>query len=417
MVKKGKMFNKLKDKASQIKDAGMEEAKRISKSSGATVNAIKNIQNGAGKKLHKKPGSDTSAVKKTVASKKMAFGKATESKKNIAAVDSQRVTTKRIVKQKVTHQTTDRKILEDLLGTRLPDWAVLKDKAIATTAEKKPVGTTRCMENPLSVKIKHLKKGPNHDIWRGENLLVLKAHPTFIEKILVLIASLFSILLKPWYALKNGVESIIRAVAEKLGAIFFIFALPIAFLAFLGDILTMVLEFIFAIPRLIFSPLTLVRSLIGLIFEFFAKLIARLIWAFLLPNIGRILNHLKSGKIETLQGLLKRRPWMRYLVLGFFRAERPLNPFKVIPAETVSQALITQRGGVFNRGEYLVVVEGETMVDGMMNRFWSWFKMLILPFYWERTVHILCLPKEPNAKKAILDATQAGLGKTPKNWS
>ena len=412
--KDNKMFNRLKDKASKMKDTSIEKAKELSKSrvSGKAMGGIQNTADKAFQKI----GLETSNIKNIVASNTQGSTETAEDIQDVAMGSSQKAESKAIVSEKTVDQAGVKMILEELLGATLPDWAALKTKASETTDIKEPAGCVKWMESSLTIDKRHLKKGIKHDLWQDENILVLKAQPIIFEKVLGMIASLFSVILIPWYSLKDRIESLVRAMAEKLGSLFSIFALPIALIAFLGDIVTMGLEFLFSIPRLILSPFTLVRSFFALILQFFAKLIARLIWAFLLPVIGRILSGLKPGKTESLQKLLRRRPWVRYLILGFFRSERPMKSFVVIPAQTVSQVLVTQRGGMLNSGEYLIVVEGEKLVSGFMKRFWSWFKMLILPFYWERTVHFLCLPKDADAKKSILDAVSSTLRRQVENW-
>ena len=417
MAKKthNKMFNRLKDKASKMKDNKIEKAKKLSKSR-VSGKAMGGIQNAADKAFQKIGlAVETSNIKKTLASNTQGSTETAEDMQDAAMDSSQKAESKAIVSEKTVDQAGVND-LEELLGATLPDWAALKTKASETTDIKEPAGCVKWMESSLTIDKRHLKKGIKHDLWQDENILVLKAQPIIFEKVLGMIASLFSVILIPWYSLKDRIESLVRGMAEKLGSLFSIFALPIALIAFLGDIVTMGLEFLFSIPRLILSPFTLVRSFFALILQFFAKLIARLIWAFLLPVIGRILSGLKPGKAESLRKLLRRRPWVRYLILGFFRSERPMKEFVVIPAQTVSQVLVTQRGGMLNSGEYLIVVEGEKLVSGFMKRFWSWFKMLILPFYWERTVHFLCLPKDADAKKSILDAVSSTLRRQIESW-
>ena len=127
------------------------------------------------------------------------------------------------------------------------------------------------------------------------------------------------------------------------------------------------------------------------------------------------MSGLKPGRTETLLNLLKRMPWLRCMILGFFRSERPEDPV-IIPAQTVSQLLTAQRSGIFSRGDYLIIVEGEKMVSGFAKRLWSWFRMFIFPFYWERTVHIICLPREVNAKNIIVDTVSSTLGMTTESW-
>jgi len=412
--KDNKMFNRLKDKASKMKDTSIEKAKELSKSrvSGKAMGGIQNTADKAFKKI----GLETSNIKNTVASNTQGSTETAEDIQDAAMGSSQKAESKAIVREKTVDQAGVKMILEELLGATLPDWAALKTKASETIDIKEPAGCVKWMESSLTIDKRHLKKGIKHDLWQDENILVLKAQPTIFENVLDMIASLFSVILIPWYSLNDRIESLVRAMAEKLGSFFSIFALPIALIAFLGDIVTMGLEFLFSIPRLILSPFTLVRSFFALILQFFAKLIARLIWAFLLPVIGRILSGLKPGKTESLQKLLTRRPWVRYLILGFFRSERPMKSFVIIPAQTVSQVLVTQRGGMLNSGEYLIVVEGEKLVSGFMKRFWSWFKMLMLPFYWERTVHFLCLPKDAGAKKSILDVVSSTLRRQVESW-
>jgi ABC-type anion transport system duplicated permease subunit len=93
------------------------------------------------------------------------------------------------------------------------------------------------------------------------------------------ITSLFSIFLAPWYALKNGLQKMVQKIAEKLGTLFSVFVLPLALLAFFGDVVTMILEFIVSLPRLLLSPFTLVRTFFSMFLQFFVRLVAKVIWA------------------------------------------------------------------------------------------------------------------------------------------
>lgn len=410
MLKKSKMLNKLKDTASKIKDTGIEEAKKLAKEH-IPDETIKNIQNKAQEVINKNKTSEVETEKSINSDNQELI---TPEKETVIEKDS--TSSDELINDTAEILKYDKKLLEDLLDVRLPDWPDLKRKADEIISQEQPKGIVRWVENSLSIEKKHLKKGGKHDLWNNENILVLQTHPSIFEKLLSILASIFSIFLYPWYALKNALQKIVQNIAEKLGVLFSIFALPIALLAFLGDVITMILEFIISLPRLIFSPFTLIRSFFSMLFQFIARLVARIIWAFLLPLIGKILNRIKPHKIESLKELLKRKPWIRYLILGFFRTERVTDPFVVIPSETVNQFLASKRGGIFSKGEYLIIVEGDKMVSGFMKRFWSWFKMLILPFYWERTVHTICLPKDENKKRIIIDSISMTLNKQAENW-
>ncbi len=411
MLNKSKMLNKLKDTASKIKDTGIEEAKKLTEEH-IPDETIKKIQNKAQEVINKKTTSDSATEKHIKSDNKELIAQTEEE----ATSAEESITSDQLIDETSDIGKYDRGLLEDLLEARLPDWAALKSKANEVVAKTQPECCVPWIEDPLPIGKKHLRKGIKHDLWQSEKFLVLQAHPSIFEKIIASIASFLSIFLYPWYAFKNALQKAVEKAAEKLGVIFSIFALPVALLAFLGDIITMALEFLVSIPRLVLSPLTLIKSFFSLILQFFARLLARIIWAFLLPVIGKILSGLKPGKVETLQKLLKRKPWVRYIILGFFRSERPTGPLIIIPTATVSQILLAKRGGVFNRGEYLILVEGEELDSGLMNRIKSWFKITILPFYWERTAHILCLPKDANARKDVLDIVSSVFEQQVKNW-
>ncbi|MDP1817130.1 MAG: hypothetical protein Q8K92_21930, partial [Leadbetterella sp.] len=308
----------------------------------------------------------------------------------------------------MTH-TKNLEILQDLLGSQLPDWKGLQHTAEEIVKSNGPDGTTLHLSSELSIAKKHLKKGIKHNVFGQDGLIVIQPHPSTLEKILLMIASFFSVFLQPWYAIRNTAANFIQSMAEKLGGMFAVLALPVAFIAFLGDIVTMLLEFIVSVPALILSPLTLIRSFFGLLFQFVARLLARVIWAFLLPVIGKLLFWLQSGNGTDLQGLLKKRPWLRYLILGFLRSERPTKSYTIIPGKTVTQILTTKKGGIFNRGEYLIVVEGEKLERGFLNRIKSWVKMMIFPFYWERTVHMLHLPKDNGKRQELINTFSCSL--------
>ena len=316
----------------------------------------------------------------------------------------------------MTQQKNNLEMFQELLGTQLPDWKELRNEADKIINVNGSEGVYPHLSSELSIAQKHLKKGIKHDIFGQDGFIVIQPHPSPLEKLLLMIASLFSVFLKPWYALRDAAANFIQIMAEKLGGIFVVLAVPVALIAFLGDIVTMLLEFIVSIPGLILSPLTFIRSFFGLFFQFVAKLFARVVWAFLLPVIGKLIAWLKSESKTDLQALLKKRPWLRSLILGFLRCERATKPYTIIPGETVSQVLISKKGGVFNRGEYLIIVEGEKLERGLIKRIKSWFKMMVLPFYWERTVHIIHLPKDTGTRQELINTFSTSLGIPAENW-
>ena len=311
---------------------------------------------------------------------------------------------------------TTKNAIENLLNVSLPNWSILKKQSEKTIKEKQPDSLVQWMGSELPIAKRHIKKGCDYDLWKEDEQLILRTRPSIIEKIIYAILSLFSVLLKPWYAVKLTFEKLLEKIAEKIGPLFAVFALPAAFIVFLTDLISMVFEFILSVPRLIFSPFTLIRSILLFIPILLTKFIARLIWALFLPVIGKILSGAKIGNAEPMQKLMKKYHWIRYVLLGFFRKERPADAIILIPAKTVTQVLIVKRNWFFNRGEYLIVVEGEKLVSGLMKRFSSCFFSLMLPFYWERTVHILRLPKESDAKNKIINIVSLVLKQPIQSW-
>jgi hypothetical protein len=402
------MLNKLKDTATKLKDAGIEEAKKLAEEH-IPDEILKNIQDKT-----KKVVSKTTSIIVEKNESQNSQTQESDLTKQATIKDKEQISSDESINE--TTSINNKAILVDLLNSRLPDWPELKRKADEIITKEPTKGAVGWLEYLLSIKKNHLIKGTKHDLWNSDNILILQPHPTIFEKFLSFLASIFSIFLYPWYALKNALQKVIQNIANKLGIFFSIFVLPVAFLAFIGDVVTMILEFVLSLPLLIFSPLTLIRSFFSMIFQFFAKLFARIIWALLLPFIGKILNMIKPDKIDSLKELLKRKPWIRYIILGFFRAERITDPFIIIPSTTVNQFFISKRSGIFSKGEYLVIVEGDKIVSGSLNRFWSWFKMLILPFYWERSVHIIHLPKDTNKRQIIIDSISTTLDMQAEKW-
>ncbi len=96
------------------------------------------------------------------------------------------------------------------------------------------------------------------------------------------------------------------------------------------------------------------------------------------------------------------------MILGFLRRERPDYPV-LIPASGVTQVASATRRGLFKTRDYLVVVEGAPLRRGLGAWMSLKLKQIILPFYWERSVHVLHVPSA--VRDPLTQAVSTALGK------
>jgi hypothetical protein len=299
--------------------------------------------------------------------------------------------------------------MEKLLNTTLPDWRKLAESAEAVSQRQEPFGTVEWMEKAMLRSRRGLARGSDYDIWQFEGGLALYVYPGLIQRLFQWLFNLMSKMIAPYYRLKVKIEDSLRQLAARLGVFFSIFGLPLALLGFLGDIAYLVVNFIRSIPSLLLSPLRLLATIATLPFQLMMAFLSRLFWALLLPWIAKVLESTK----EYLEKLLKRFPWLRGVLLGFLRRDRPPYPV-LIPKQSVNQVLIAKRKGLFGTRTFLVIVEGDPLKIGFTSWIASLIKHTILPFYWERSIHMLCIPG--NEQDHLIRTVRAALEKSPQDW-
>src|SRR5207247_824121 len=101
------------------------------------------------------------------------------------------------------------------------------------------------------------------------------------------------------------------------------------------------------------------------------------------------------------------------------------NDEAIVPDQPDSQAIaqsrragkferIASRFGLFGKKEYLVIVEGDPLEPGLGAWFRLKIKQIVLPFYWQRTVHMHCLSRD--RRDAAVEAVCRALNKNPEQW-
>ena len=298
--------------------------------------------------------------------------------------------------------------IERLLRTALPDWHALLAAAERNRQREVPLGVVAWAERASLRSARGLRKGDDHDIWAIERGFCLYRHPGLLDRLFGWLFALLDRLLAPLLHLRERLDAYLVHLAARLGSLFAIISVPLALLGFLADALALFVGLLRALPSLLLSPFALIREILAIPFGLAAALVSRLVRTLLLAWLGR--------SLETLSGiekLLRRYPWLRGVILGFLRSERPEYPV-LIPAASMSQILRTSRWGVFGTKEYLVVVEGDPVPKGIGVWFWLKIKQMVLPFYWERTVHMLCISNAGG--EPLVRAVCATAGKPVTEW-
>lgn len=299
--------------------------------------------------------------------------------------------------------------IERLLQAVIPDWSALLATVEQVRIRNAPLATVAWTETQSLSSRGGLRKGGDHDMWTATGVIGLYRHPGWQDRLFGWLVAILAKLFAPLLNLRRRFDGFIAALSARLGAALFFLGLPLALLGFIVDTMGLLGGLLRNLPSLLLSPIQLLREIVAIPFRLLAALLSRIICTFLLAWLGPLLA--SSVKIEA---LLRRYPWLRGVILGFLRSDRPLSP-TLIPTACVSQVLRVRRRGLTGTKEYVVVVEGRPITKG----FGAWlglkFKQIVLPFYWERTVHMLCLPKSmsDDAKIAVCSA----FGRQATDWS
>lgn len=275
--------------------------------------------------------------------------------------------------------------IETLLGSRLPDWQALLAAANQASSSTPPMAILDWAEASTLRSNRSVRQGDNCDLWLAEGVFCLSRHPGLADRLFGWLFRLLAQLFAPVLHLRQRFDAFLVHLSARLGAAFAIFGIPLALIGFVVDAAGLVMALLRAVPGLLFSPLALVQEIVALPFRLVTALLSRFLRTFLLAWLGPWLN--SSAGIET---LLQRHPWLRGVILGFLRSDRPPHPV-LIPLTNLSQVMHVTRVGLTGKKHYVVLVEGDPIVKGLRAWLSLRVKELVLPFYWERTVHMLCL--------------------------
>jgi hypothetical protein len=273
--------------------------------------------------------------------------------------------------------------IEVLLGSTLPDWAGLLRRAGAAKERDNPIGLTSYAERDSLRSSRGLRKGDEHDLWTAEGGLVLYSHPGLLDRLLGWLFGILACVFAPILSLRQRVDTYLARLAARLGAIFAFISIPFAILGFILDAVALCAALLRALPALVFSPIRLIREILAIPFRLAMALASRLLRTALLAWLGRWLADARG-----IEELLRRHPSLRGVILGFLRSGRPAYPV-LIPSATVSQVLHGKKLSLGGVRHYLIIVEGNPIVPGIGAWWRLKMKQLILPFYWERTIHML----------------------------
>ena len=246
-------------------------------------------------------------------------------------------------------------------------------------------------------------------MWSAIGVIGLYRHPGWLDRLLGRMVAGLARIFAPLLNLRRRFDKFLAALSARMGAAFFFLSLPLAFLGFIADTLGLFGNLLCNLPALLLSPIRLIREIIAIPFRLLAAMLSRLICTLVLVWLGPLLAD--NLKIEA---LLRRYPWLRGVILGFLRNDRPAAP-KLIPTAGVSQVLRVRRRGLTGTREYVVVVEGRPLAKGLGAWLGLRIKEIVLPFYWERTVHMLCLPKKASEENRV--AVWESFGMPCAEWS
>jgi hypothetical protein len=283
-----------------------------------------------------------------------------------------------------------RQSLGKILNSHIPDWDALSqqaDEAIngQTTLAKASWDETDSFRKP--------RKGMIHDIWKIEGGICLKRRPSFLEKMVLAIIGIFDLLFAPLRFMQRKIEEFILALSSKLGQIGGIISLPLAAILMIIDFIR---DYFMGLIKSITSPLSFIAILLSLPIWLIKTLVSRLAEAFLAPLLAKILSQVSmhTAEIEknkqSIIAFLAKHGWLRNVLLGMLRnSSRPKLPV-VIPKKSVSEILVRKKWGK----KYLCVIEGDKLKPEFVEFIFLKIKQILFPYYWERTVHMILLPKQ-----------------------
>lgn len=293
-----------------------------------------------------------------------------------------------------------RQTLGRILNTYLPDWKSLEQQANKTIGNQKPFAKATWNETDS---FRTPVKGIDHDIWQIEDGICLQTHPTLFERIIAMLMTLVNILLAPLRAIQRKIEDMIFALADKFGQLGGILSIPFAFLLMIIDFFR---DYLTKVLRSITNPFLLIITIISFPLWLIKTIFSRLIETFMAPLLAKIFSQIQKSQ-QMLIDFLAKYGWLRGVLLGMMRDNsRPDLPIVIIPKWAVSEVRLVNKWSLSGSKKFLIVVEGEKLKSGFMEYLTLKFKQIVLPYYWERTVHMLMVQKKEaeQIKSAIEDA-------------
>jgi hypothetical protein len=295
-----------------------------------------------------------------------------------------------------------RQTLGKILNSHIPDWDALSQQADEAMNGRTAIAKASWDETDS---FRKPRKGMIHDIWKIEDGICLKRRPSFLEKIVLAILGILDLLFAPLRFIQRKIEEFILAISSKLGQIGGIISLPFA-------VILMVIDFIrnycMGLIKSITSPFSFIAMLLSLPIWLLKTVISRLIEVFLAPLLAKILAEIEKAQ-QSIIAFFTKYGWLRNILLGMLRnTNRPELPV-VIPKKSVSEIFVKQKWGK----KYLCVVEGDKLKLGFVEFIFLKIKQILFPYYWERTVHMILLPKqEAEQVQATIEAALAGCKET-----
>ena len=304
--------------------------------------------------------------------------------------------------------TVERRVmLGKLLNTTLPDWRALSQHA--EQIQYPPLGEVRWRETDTFRSKGSISAGNNYDIWQMQGGVCLRKHPGLVERLFGWFFGLLDLLLAPFRAFRNKLDAFLYTLALKLGTLGGFLSLPLAFVGMIGDFFAV---FLTRLLSAIFNPLLFIRTLLSFPFWLVKTLIARVVAALILPWVAGMVEQMQKAQ-EALVALLNKHGWLRSVFLGMFRRARPPYPV-IVPQEAVSQLLVVKKFGLLGTKTYLLVVEGDPLKRGWMEWIGAKVKQALLPFFWERTIHMIGIPSKN--QEHLITALSEALGRPVEQW-
>jgi hypothetical protein len=276
-----------------------------------------------------------------------------------------------------------RQSLGKILNSHIPDWDALSQQAYEAMNGQAMVAKVSWNETDS---FRKPRKGMVHDIWKIEGGICLKRRPSFLERIFLAIFRIFVLLFTPLVFIQRKIEEFIFALSSKLGLIGGIISLPFKVILMIIDFIRVFMGIIGSIT----SPLSFILMLLSLPILLIKIVISRLVEAFLTPLLAKIFSQISEKAQQSMIVFLKKHGWFRNVLLGILRnSNRPGLPV-IIPKKNVSEIFVKQKWGK----KYLCVVEGDKLKPGFAEFIFLKIKQILFPYYWERTVHMILLPKK-----------------------